>query len=477
MSELPDGWIVLPLAEAIQPRGEKVIPADYPAAKFIGMDHVESQTTRIMGSVPALEMKSSAARFYAGDVLYGRLRPYLNKVAQPNFNGLASAEFIVFPDTPLVHSAYLKYRLNARDFVSFASHLNEGDRPRVGFEQIGKFNLLIPPANEQKRIVAKIEELLSELDQGIESLKTARAQLKVYRQSILKHAFEGKLTADWRVKNKSTLESIDKVIERIPSHRRKNLDDPAGSELGKFPELPLGWKYTRLGYFIDSIGAGKSFKCDEREPNQEEIGVAKVSAVTWGEYDEHESKTCLDSDKVRPEYFIKPGDFLFSRANTIELVGACVIVKAVTKKVMLSDKTLRVNFGNLDPYYFLYYLRSQMGRNEIMGRSTGNQESMRNIGQDRIRNIIVPVCSPLEAGKITQEIQEKFSIIENMESTIEIELQKSEALHQSILKKAFSGQLVAQDPADEPASILLERIRAEKEKASDKKPKTKRRAA
>src|SRR6202007_387246 len=102
-------------------------------------------------------------RFYAGDVLYGRLRPYLNKVTKPQFSGLASAEFIVFPDTPLIKSDFLKYRLNAVDFVNFASHLNEGDRPRVGFDQIGDFKLLIPPPNEQKRIVAMIEELFSEL--------------------------------------------------------------------------------------------------------------------------------------------------------------------------------------------------------------------------------------------------------------------------------------------------------------------------
>ena len=105
------------------------------------MDHVEAHTTRILGAVPASDMKSNAARFYGGDILYGRLRPYLNKVTQMQFEGIASAEFIIFPDTELLRSAFLKYRLNAADFVSFASHLNEGDRPRVNFAQIGDFKI------------------------------------------------------------------------------------------------------------------------------------------------------------------------------------------------------------------------------------------------------------------------------------------------------------------------------------------------
>ena len=217
--QLPKGWIVAPLAQTIQPRGEKVSPSNHPEARFIGMDHVESHSMRILGTIPASAMKSSTARFDNGDVLYGRLRPYLNKVAQPNFDGLASAEFIVFPDTQLIRSCFLKHRLNAADFVSFASHLNEGDRPRVSFDQIGKFEILIPPPLEQRRIVAKIEELFSELAKGVESLETARAQLKIYRQAVLKHAFEGKLTAKWREENKDKLEKPEQLLARIKQER------------------------------------------------------------------------------------------------------------------------------------------------------------------------------------------------------------------------------------------------------------------
>ena len=246
-------------------------------------------------------------------------------------------------------------------------------------------------------------------------------------------------------------------------------DEIPPDELTGFPELPGGWTHVRLGHFLDRVDAGKSFRCEERIPGEREIGVAKVSAVTWGEYSEDESKTCTDPEKVNPRYFIKEGDFLFSRANTIELVGACVIAKRVSRKVMLSDKTLRLVFRDLPAHFFLYYLRSHLGRMEIMRRSTGNQESMRNIGQDRIKSIVIPMCSAEEADYIQGKIQGIFSSIDYVEGSLQTELDKSNPLRQSILKEAFSGRLVEQDPKDEPATALLERIRTERAVKTTKK--------
>ncbi len=233
------------------------------------------------------------------------------------------------------------------------------------------------------------------------------------------------------------------------------------------PELPEGWGWVKLGEFIEVIEAGKSFKCDEREPNADEIGVAKVSAVTWGEYDETESKTCNDAAKENDAYLIQSGDFILSRANTIDLVGACVIARKVTKKIMLSDKTLRIKFDGFSQGYFLQFLRSRFGRKQTMQLSTGNQESMRNIGQDRIRSIFVSVCSNEEAEVVMETLTLELSEIDQLDQTITIALQQAEVLRQSILKKAFSGQLVPQDPNDEPASELLARIQAERVASQD----------
>lgn len=314
---------------------------------------------------------------------------------------------------------------------------------------IEEISIPLPPLPEQKRIVAKIEELFSELEAGESSLRKARRQLGVYRQSLLKQAFEGKLTQKWRTQNPDT------VVSAAAS-------DVSPEELKGFADLPRGWRYTRFGRSIRHIDAGKSFRCEERRPSIEEIGVAKVSAVTWGEYDEAESKTCMDPEKVNSDYLIHPGDFILSRANTIELVGACVIVRRVTQRIMLSDKTLRITMDDALKPFFLHYLRSRQGRLEIEKRSTGNQESMRNIGQERIRSIVVPECSLPEQHEIVRILDEQFEAIERNERELDAALKRSEALRQSILKRAFSGRLVPQDPSDEPASALLAHLRAER---------------
>jgi len=334
-------------------------------------------------------------------------------------------------------SHYLN-RFNYRGFVTGTTRL------KLNQSSMKNIPIKVPPLPEQYRIVAKIEELFSELDKGVESLKTAQQQLKVYRQAVLKWAFEGKLTEEWRRENSIRNDS---------------------------------WTSKRLGEYIEKIEAGKSFKCIERPPVNVDIGVVKVSAVTWGVYDENESKTCPDTNRVKQEYFIKSGDFLFSRANTLQLVGACVIANKVEKNIMLSDKILRITFCNIIPKYCLYYLRSKKGRDEIERLATGNQESMRNIGQDRIKMININICSLDEQAKIVQEIESRLSVCDKMEEAIQKSLEQAEALRQSILKKAFEGKLVPQDPNDEPAEKLLERIRLENQNSTTKPTKKKAKGA
>ncbi len=189
---------VRPLGEVVQPTRPRIKPSEKPELPFIGMENVEAHTMKLLGTVPARTMKSSAVHFQPDDVLYGRLRPYLNKVYRPDFEGLCSAEFIVFPKSEGVSSRYLQYFLNSSSFVSYATHLNAGDRPRVDFEQLSTYPFPVAPYEEQQRIVAEIEKQFSRLDEAVASLKRTTANLKRYKAAVLKAAVEGKLTEDWR---------------------------------------------------------------------------------------------------------------------------------------------------------------------------------------------------------------------------------------------------------------------------------------
>jgi type I restriction enzyme S subunit len=306
-----------------------------------------------------------------------------------------------------------------------------GAQPNISQTILKELEIPLSPLPEQHRIVAKIEELFSELDKAAENLQTARQQLKIYRQSVLKHAFEGKLTAAWRESLKFKNESLKLAAEPESIYQTQN-------------GLPEGWEWKEFGTFISRITAGKSVKCIERPPVEDELGIVKVSAVSWGNFKEEESKT-TDYSKYNENYIIKKDDFLFSRANTIELVGACVLVNNINLKLMLSDKILRFDFRDISKKYALYYLRSPIGRKNIEELATGNQDSMRNISQANINRIIIPFCPIDKQHQIVAEIEKRFSEADKLEESIETALRQTEALRQSILKKAFAGKLVAND--------------------------------
>jgi type I restriction enzyme S subunit len=159
--KLPKGWVKTTLGEVNVPSRARALPSEAPGLPYVGMEHVEAQTMKLLGQGQASDLRSSSVRFSKGDVLYGKMRPYLNKVWLAEFDGLCSAEFLVFPKTEGLISQLFAYRLNSQDFVNFANHQVSGDRPRVDFEKLANFSYLLAPTREQERIVAMLDALLS----------------------------------------------------------------------------------------------------------------------------------------------------------------------------------------------------------------------------------------------------------------------------------------------------------------------------
>jgi len=257
-----------------------------------------------------------------------------------------------------------------------------------------------PPLADQHRIVAELETQLTRLDASVTALKRAQANLKRYRASVLMAACEGRLVSTGTA----------------------------------------NWTDCSLGDVLTAIEAGRSYKCEERPPHDNEVGIVKVSAVTWGIFDERESKTPRGSARVEQRFAIEQGDFLFSRANTIELVGACVLVHSITKRLLLSDKILRFRFAaNVLPAWALCWLKSDRGKKEIQRLATGNQESMRNIGQDRIKQIRFSVPPFEDQQRIVAEVERKLSVIDELEGAVAVNLKRAEGLRSAVLGKAFSS--------------------------------------
>ena len=195
-TRLITSWRCVSLATILEPRKTKDIPAKFPDLPYIGMEHVAKEIGTIEALGVSAEYRSNAPKVEKGDVLYGRLRPYLNKVVIAPFEAFASGEFIVLPENEAIGSKFLQYRLLSQDFVDFAGTLDTGDRPRVSWDQISKFQIDLPPLSEQQKIVELLEDHLSRLDASVAIADAMEKQSASLRRSLVQAAFTGQLTKE-----------------------------------------------------------------------------------------------------------------------------------------------------------------------------------------------------------------------------------------------------------------------------------------
>lgn len=299
-----------------------------------------------------------------------------------------------------------------------------------------ELSFALPPLNEQKRIVDKIEELFSELDNGIESLKTTREKLSVYRQAILKHAFEGKLTQKWREDNGITEEWSEDTIGNLCQINPKHKDIDDDLEISFVPMPALNQETARI---------------DQHETRK--FGEVKKGYTHFVDNDVLFAKItpCMENGKNGLATNLKNG---VACGSTEFMVFRC------GKKIL--------------PQFLLMKFRDTLFRRIAEANMTG-AVGQRRVPKPWMEKVIMPLPSIKEQEVIVKEVQILLDQMNKIEEDIDYNLNKTEALRQSILKEAFSGKLVAQNPTDEPASVLLQRIKAEKN--SSVKPKKKRKAA
>lgn len=388
---------------------------------------------------------SSGTYFEPGDILLAKITPSFENGKQsiieelPTPFGIATTEIIPIREIEGVSDKiYLFYYLLSLDVRTLLTARMKGTtgRLRLGTEALADLEIPLPPLPEQRRIVAKLEALFTQLDAAVDNLKKAHTQLQRYRQSVLKSAFEGELTKEWReghsdswksikLNEFTTLESgsrpkggVRGILEGIPSLGGEHLNDEGSFNFEKI-------KFVPEKYF-------KSLNKGQINPN--DIIIVKDGATT--------GKTSFVDDNF-PHKQAAVNEHLF--------------IVRVDSEVALHK-------------FVFYYLFSSKGQKEILSDFRG--ATVGGISRNFSLKVYVPIPSLTEQEQIVTELEQYLSIADAAEATIDAELKHAERLRQSILKHAFSGKLVPQDPNDEPASALLEKIRDEKEQPQPKRKKT-----
>jgi type I restriction enzyme, S subunit len=377
-------------------------------------------------------LKNSSARLMPkGSVLFSSRAPIGYIVIAGNEVCTNQGFKSIIPNDS-ISSDYLFYYLNASkqkaEKVASGTTFKE-----ISLKAFSQLEISIPPLPEQYRIVAKIEELFNSLDKGIESLKTSKQQLKVFRQAVLKWAFEGRFT------NKTVHEG----------------------------ELPKGWKWISFSQLVNSSQNGIS-KRNSKEGK--EFKVLRLSDIELLSIDYSLPRYIRLSKDEIDKYKLYEGDLVCIRVNgSKDLVGRLILVKVRDE---YEDWAFCDHFIRFTPEpkaafqaFLFYYFQLSIVRKfvqEYMVSSAGQNT----VSQGTIKSVMVPLPPLPEQHTIVAEIESRLSVCDKMEESITQSLEQSEALRQSILKKAFEGRLVPQEPNDEPASVLLERIKAEREKSA-----------
>ena len=391
---------------------------------------------------------------------------------------------------PLLNRWYFKYFLESPFYWREIADNKLGIAvPNVNASKLKEIAIPISPGNEQHRIVAKIEELFSELDKGIENLKTAQTQLKIYRQALLKHAFKGKLTAQWRADHPDKLETADALLKRIQQERTQRYQqqladwEAAGKQGGKpkapkifpsltadefavLPELPDGWCWVRVGD-VGSVGTGVT----PLKGRPDFYANGNIPWITSGAL--NDNFVTEPSDYVTQVALKKTNLRMYPRHTLLVALygegktrGKCseLLIEATTNQAIAA--IVQEGLSEKIRKYLKWFF--QKNYEDIRLKSSGGVQP--NLNLSVIENTLFPMCSITEVDGIVDAIEAKWSEADQLDQTLTTALQQAEALRQSILKKAFSGQLVPQDPNDEPAAVLLDRIRAAR--AASAKPIT-----
>ena len=348
--------------------------------------------------------------------------------------------------------------------------------------------LMVPVASldEQRRIVEALEEVSSDLDAGVAALERVRERLSLYRASVLKSAVEGALTVEWRAQHPDA-EPATQLLKRIlaerrcrweedqltqfkakgrepPHHWNAKYKEPVAADTTNLPPLPAGWCWATVDQCAALVQYGSSAKTGD---DLRGIPVLRMGNLTTdGRLATDAMKYLPPSHHEFPSLLLRPGDLLFNRTNSADLVGKTALYSGTPSPCSFASYLIRVRLLEwVIPQWLVYVLTGGFGRAWVK-RVANQTVGQANVNGAKLAAFSFPLPSLPEQEAITEVVEDQFSVIDHLEADLGAKLKSSLGLQRAVLRHAFSGQLVAQNPKDDPASELLKRIVAERETRS-----------
>ena len=452
--ELPESWVWARLSDVGYELGQKVPDKRF---TYIDVGGIDSDKGRISDRVEKLEpgdAPSRARKLVArGTVIYSTVRPYLLNIAivEQDFDPepIASTAFGILHPFEGVNNRYLFYWLRSAPFTAYVQAGMKGMAyPAINDEKFYSGPIALPPLAEQKRIVAKVDELMALCDRleaqqqerETRHAALARASLARFadaptpanlqflfhssytiapddlRKSILTLAVQGKL-----VPQDPNDESSEELIRRIAAIRhaeKAKQYDPVTADEAPY-EVPFSWSWVRLGSISLMSDSGWSPQCLPEARTGTDWGVLKVSAVSWGVFKPEENKALPPGMTSRPACEVKAGDFLLSRANTEELVARSVVVTEAPPRLMMSDKMVRFTFPEEIERTFIQIANtSEFARAYYARNASGTSSSMKNVSREVMNNLPIPLPPLAEQRRIVAKVDQLMALVDQLETQL-----------------------------------------------------------
>jgi len=480
--ELPAGWQTVRIADVCEINPKHAADSDRSAqVSFVPMPAVSDVDGRILKheSRPLSQVWTGYTHFAEDDVIFAKITPCMENgksaVARGLTNGKAcgSTEFFVLRSTGAIIPDYLhryirqaSYRHEAE--VSMTGAVGQKRVPRAFVEESA---VPLPPIPEQRRIVEKIEALTARSRRAREALDALPALIDRYRQSILAAAFRGDLTAEWRRSHQLSKTGGELLGQFLVERARRTagggsrksqrcvVAEPA---IPSKIDLPSTWAWASLDQISWARGYGTSAKCDY---SFQGVGVLRIPNVARGAVNIADLKFVADDSKIDPDQYLTPGDLVVVRTNgSKDLLGRGAVVQAeLQQPLYFASYIIRFRLVGSDLLHRWIHLMWQSPdiRSQIISYAA-TSAGQYNVSMGELSTFALPIPPAEEMVIACTMLERGLKAAEELEGRTEAASAAHSSLDQSILAKAFRGELVPQDPNDEPASVLLERIRAER---------------